>query len=121
MSSQVILPITQLFTGQTTGTFTLPWSSGVPSYSDGKLAGQALEYTFYFVFSAGAGAGVAVLETAHDPSYSGTWATIGTFTWAAADKVHYIALTQAVAALRIRFTSNVTGGTAACYYIGSTR
>lgn len=121
MSSQVLVR-RPLFEAQTTGTWILPESAATLSpLVDGKLAGGPLEYTFYFVFGAGAGAGVAVLETAHDPAFGGTWATIGTFTWAAASKVHYIALTQCVSALRIRFTSDVTGGTASCYYIASSR
>lgn len=121
MASTVLVNRT-LFTGQTTGTFILPESSAgdLPTIT-GKALPQDLEYTFYVVFSAGTGAGTVKLETAHDPAFTGTWAVIATVAWATENTVHYVALTQCVRALRMRFTANVTGGTADCYYIASSR
>lgn len=120
MSSQVLLDQI-VIDGQTTGTFFIPGSSGVNPLVDGKMTGSALEYTFHCLFGVGTGAGVIVVETAHDPAFTGTWATVGTFTWAAANRAHYISLTGCFRALRLRFSSDVTGGTASVWVIASSR
>ena len=120
MASQVLFDQI-VIDGQTTGTFILPFSSSVTPYADGKMTGNMLEMTFHCLFGAGTGAGVIALETAHDPAFTGTWASVGTFTWAAANRAHYISLTGCFRALRLRFTSDVTGGTASVWCIASSR
>lgn len=111
----------QLIDTKTTGTFILPFSSSVSPYVDGKMTGQALEMTFHVLFSTGAGAGVLKVETAHDPAFTGTWAVIGTVTFATENTAHYVSLTGVFRALRVRFSSDVTGGTASCWVIASSR
>lgn len=122
MSSTVMVN-RQLFSAKTTGTFILPESTGFDGdpYVSGKALGNNLEYTFYVVFGAGTGAGTLKIETAHDPAFTGTWAVIATVTWATVSTVHYVALTQVLRAVRVRFSADVTGGTADCYYIASSR
>jgi hypothetical protein len=120
MSSQVLFD-GPIFAAKTTGTFFLPFSSGVSPYDDGKMSGEVLEVTVHALFSAGAGAGVIKLETAHDPSFTGTWAVIGTITFATENTAHYISLTGCFRALRLRFSSDVTGGTASAWVIASSR
>ena len=121
--ASTVLANQALFAAKTTGTFILPTSSGVDGdpYVTGHALGNNLEYTFHFLFSAGAGAGVMKLETSHDPAFTGTWAVIGTVTFATENTAHYISLTGCFRALRVRFSSDVTGGTASCWYIASSR
>ena len=111
----------RVINAQTTGTFILPFSSNVSPYVDGKMQGQPLEFTFHVYFSTGANAGVLKLETAGDPASTGTWAVIGTVTFATEDTWHYVSLTGTFRALRLRFSSNVTGGTASVDCIASSR
>jgi hypothetical protein len=74
------------------------------------LAGSS-EVGVYVTFNAGAAAGVVLIETAPASDYTGTWAILATVNWAAATKVHYVALTGAVRAIRARISSAVTSGT----------
>lgn len=120
MSSQVLLD-QLLLNAVTTGTAMVPGSSAVSPYEDGKMTGSSLEYTFHFHFGAGTGAGVFKVETAHDPAFAGTWAVIGTVTWATADTAHYVSLTGCFRALRVRVSTTITGGTGSCWVIASSR
>jgi hypothetical protein len=121
MSSQVLLD-KLIIDAQTTGTFNIPAvSSAVSPYEDGKMTGGALEFTFHVLFSSGSSTGVIKVETAHDPAFTGTWAVIATVTWATANTAHYVSLTGAFRALRLRFTADVTGGTASAWVIASSR
>jgi len=120
MSSQVLFD-QQILNAVTTGTVYLPGSSGVSPYVDGKMSGAALEYTVHALFGAGVGAGAMKLETAHDPSFTGTWAVIATITFATENTAHYVSLTGCFRALRLRVSTTVTGGTASAWVIASSR
>lgn len=89
--------------------------TGVPGTTNANdcisASAQVTEYGIYVEFSAGSGAGTVLIETASDPSYSGTWAVLATVNWAAASKSHYTALTNSVRVLRARISSAVTSGT----------
>lgn len=69
------------------------------------------ELAVYVVFGAGTSAGVVLVESAHDPDYTGTWATIATISWAAATRVHLAAVTGVHMALRVRISTAIVGGT----------
>ena len=71
--------------------------------------------TFYVVFGAGTSAGVITIEAAHSPTYSGTWASLGTITWAAATRVHSLTVQGSHIALRARISTAVVGGTVDAY------
>jgi hypothetical protein len=120
MASQVLFD-GQIINAQTTGTFPLPFSSGVSPYEDGKAAGQPLEFTFHVLFGAGTTAGVIKVETSHDPAFTGTWAVIATVSWATANTAHYVSLTGCFRALRLRFSSDAVNGTASAWMIANSR
>ena len=76
------------------------------------FATQARETTFYVVFGPGTTAGAVMIESAHDPAYTGTWAQLGsTVTWSAASKIHTVSVTGVYLAMRARISTAVTGGT----------
>ena len=76
-----------------------------------SLHGQYIEATIYVGFDADSLAGAVVVETCHDPRFTGTWANIATVTWATADTMHYVSVTGIYRALRVRISSDVTSGT----------
>lgn len=80
-------------------------------------AGHVIELGIDIVFGAGTGAGVVVVECAHDKDYAGTWANLATVNWAAASRVHHVAITGVFRALRIRISTAVTGGTMDAYAV----
>jgi hypothetical protein len=100
-----------LVTGQT--------SSGVTALFPNSLSGQYIEYTVYVTFDHTSAAGTVVLETAPDQAYAGTWANIGTVTWSAIDKCHYVSVTGVFNALRVRISSAVTSGTCDVFLVAS--
>ena len=81
--------------------------------------GKYIESTLYVVFDSSAAAGAVVIETAHSRDYAGTWANIGTVTFASASKEHYVSVTGVFAAVRVRISSAITSGTISAYAIGT--
>lgn len=77
------------------------------------------ELAVYVVFGAGVTAGVVVVEGAHDQTFTGTWATLATISWAAESRVHYAALTGCHLWIRVRISTAVAGGTADGYATGN--
>lgn len=77
--------------------------------------GSAEWTTFYAVFGAATSAGVITIEAAHSPTYSGTWASLGTITWAAANRVHSLTVQGSHMALRARISTAIVGGTVDVY------
>lgn len=67
--------------------------------------------SFYVAFGGGTSAGAVVIEGAHDPTYTGTWAVLATLTWAAANRVHNAAIAGNHIALRARISVAIVGGT----------
>lgn len=84
-------------------------------------ASQCTEYGIYVEFDGTAAAGTVLVETASDVTYAGTWAVLATVNWAAASKSHYVALTNAVRALRVRISSAVTSGTVTVTAVANTQ
>lgn len=84
-------------------------------------------HTFYVVASAGVDAGAVMVETAHDPAYTGTWTpllldpTDGSALPVAvlASTVYAIQVEGAFMNLRLRITTTVTNGTITAYYIAN--
>lgn len=85
----------------------------------GDTLPQATEVAVYVHFGAGTNGGTVLVEGAHDPNFSGTWATVATVAWAAANRVHLAAITGAHRALRVRISAAITGGTVNAYAIGN--
>lgn len=81
--------------------------------------GKYIESTCYVVFDSTAAAGVVVIETADDRDYQGTWANIGTVTFAAASKQHYVSVTGVFGAVRARISSAITSGTVTVKCLGT--
>lgn len=73
------------------------------------------EIVIYVVFNSTAAAGSIVVEGAHDASYTGTWSNITTVAWAAASRVHLVAVTGCHLAIRVRVASAVTSGSIDVY------
>lgn len=81
------------------------------------LVNKAIGVSIYAVYGAGVASGVVVLEGAHDPAYAGTWATIATLAWSAANKVVNAAVVGNHAALRVRVSTVLAGGTVDVYAV----
>lgn len=79
--------------------------------------GQCRESAIYVVWGAGTNAGVFTIESAHDNTYTGTWAPLATVTWSAASKQDIVQITGVHMALRARISTTVTGGTASAFFI----
>jgi hypothetical protein len=94
-------------------------ASGVTALFPDSLAGNYIEFTVYVTFDHTSAAGVVVVETAPDQAYAGTWANIGTVTWSAIDKCHYVSVTGVFNALRLRISTTVTSGTCDAYLVAS--
>jgi hypothetical protein len=80
---------------------------------------QITEAGIHVEFSAGAAAGVVLVETASDPNYAGTWAILATVNWSAESKSHYVGLTGVYRCIRVRISSAVTGGTVTVWFVGN--
>lgn len=78
-----------------------------------------VEFGIYIEFDHTSAAGTVLVETASDPAYAGTWAVLATVAWAAIDKSHFVALTNALAALRVRVSGTITSGTATVTIVGN--
>lgn len=69
------------------------------------------ELAFYVLFDVGTTAGQVVIETAHDPQFTGTWDRLYAVNWLEANRVHHVAVTGVHLAIRARISSAVLGGT----------
>lgn len=117
-----VLYYKQLASGvATTGSFYLPGSTGQIAFPNptGFLTAQAVEWTVYIVGSAGISAGTIKLETAHDPTYSGTWAQVGSDITATASAVKVANVNGSYAALRARISTAVADGTIDVWVLGT--
>lgn len=79
---------------------------------DAEQLRRGKECCIYVEFLTGVTAGVIEVEGAHRPDFAGTWASIGTVSWAAGNRVHRVAITGVHAAVRVRITTTVSGGAA---------
>ena len=84
------------------------------------LNGRYIEMTFYVTFNHTSDSGVITIETAPTNDYAGTWASIGTMTWAAIDTCKYTSVTGAFGAIRARISTGVTTGKCSVYMVAST-
>jgi len=86
--------------------------SGVLQTYNDTLGGHA-DYTMVTVeFGAATSAGTLLIEAANSPSYGGTWATLATIAWAAADTIKTGLVTGPWKALRLRWSISVANGPA---------
>ncbi len=85
-----------------------------------EMCGRYVEATFYVDFSAGAAAGVVLIESASTRNYSGTWVVEGTVTFSAESKAHRVSLNLLTGAMRARISSAVTTGTVNVRFFAST-
>ena len=110
MASQVLI---DQYLGQSLTT------QGVTRYFPDSLNGYYLEFTLYVTFDHTSAAGVVTVETAPSADYAGTWASIGTITWAAIDKAHYMSVAGTFKSVRARISTAVTSGTCDIYLVAS--
>jgi hypothetical protein len=80
--------------------------------------GRYVESTFYVVWDHTSAAGSVVVETAHSPTYAGTWANLATANWSAIDKITSISI-SGYAAVRVRIATAVTTGTVDVWVLAS--
>lgn len=85
-------------------------TTGSATKGSGTMS-QCRESVIYVQWSAGTDAGVVKIESAHDESYTGTWATLATITWSAASKEDVVQITGIHAAIKTRVSTTVTNGT----------
>ena len=101
------------------------WASKSAENEYGIILGSAYcararEWMFYILFGAGTSAGAITIESAHDETFSGTWAAQGSVvSWAAASRVHTVGLTGAFKCLRARISTAIVGGTASAFVVGN--
>src|SRR5579862_7139478 len=69
------------------------------------------ESAIYVQWGTGASGGTIIIESSHDPNYTGTWAPLATIAWSAQSREDIIQITGIHAALRTRVSSTITGGT----------
>jgi hypothetical protein len=69
----------------------------------------------YTVFGAGTSAGVVTLETAPYPEFTGTWFSLGTMTWTAANDTKFLRADGPFMAVRARISTAIVGGTVDVY------
>jgi hypothetical protein len=81
-----------------------------------KTSGR-IAVAMYVVFGAGTSAGVVTLETAPNAEWTGTWASLGTATWSAANDVKYVRADGPVGAIRARISTAIVGGTVDVYLL----
>ena len=67
--------------------------------------------TIYVAASAGVSAGVVTIEEAATSSYTGTWSVVQAVTTSAASTVTAVHLDGFYGALRVRISTEITGGT----------
>lgn len=77
-----------------------------------KVTGSKATGTLVYVtFGPGTSAGAVVIEGAPDPNYTGTWATLATINWAAADRTHETFIAGSFLGRRARISTAIVGGT----------
>jgi hypothetical protein len=84
-----------------------------------SFLGNVRELAIYVVFSAGTTAGVVLVEGSHDENFSGTWATLATVTFSAANRCHHVALTGCHRAVRVRISTAIADGTVDAYVMAN--
>ena len=75
------------------------------------VCSRAKEWVAYAEWSVGTTAGVVTVESAPYEGYLGTWQSLGTLTWTAADRADELNFTGFHLAIRFRVSTTVTGGT----------
>jgi hypothetical protein len=68
-------------------------------------------FAIYTTWSAGTTAGVVTVETADSDSFAGTWASLGTVNWVAANSQAITNLNGIYMSIRTRISTAVVGGT----------
>jgi hypothetical protein len=63
-------------------------------------------------------AGAVTLETAHDVAYAGTWAVVGAAQTVPSNGQLLFSTAVALAAIRVRVSTNVVGGTVTVFCVG---
>lgn len=79
-----------------------------------QLDADNSESVIYVRWSAGVTAGQVVVETASDETYTGTWSNLATINFTA-DKEDSAAITGAYAAVRVRISIALVGGTVTAF------
>ena len=74
-------------------------------------ASRIRETTFVVSFGVGTTAGVVTIESAAHKDYTGTWASLGTVTWANANAAQSVSITGVHLALRARISTTIVDGT----------
>ena len=77
------------------------------------------ELRAYATFGAATSAGVVTIEGAPTADYTGTWASLGTLTWSAADKVEVLRIEGVHLAVRARISTAIVGGTVTVDIVGN--
>ena len=94
-------------------------TTGVVMTLGPAIVSRLRELAFYTTFGAGTTAGVFAVECAPDPDYAGTWHSLGTMTWGAANTIKYVGVAGVHLAIRVRATTPVADGTANIDVVGN--
>ena len=101
MRSALVVEFKRVLTDVTTGNATF----------GSAICCRAKEWCCYAEWGTGTTAGVITVESAPHDAYTGTWQSLGTLTWTAADRIDQLNFTGLHGALRFRVSTPVTGGT----------
>jgi hypothetical protein len=74
------------------------------------LIANCREHTFYATWTGAVSAGVITIEASADPTYTGTWSSIGTINFVAGACKH-LSVTGCHRSIRVRISTAVVGGT----------
>ena len=88
-------------------------AGSLPEVTGSKAAGTLIIVTF----GAGTSAGAVVIEGCADPNFTGTWATLATVNWAAANRAHEVFIAGSFLARRARISVAIVGGTVDVDYL----
>lgn len=80
---------------------------------------QADETGIYVCFGPRSGGGRVLIETAPSVGYAGEWALLADIAWIASGRAHYVGLTGAYLALRVRIAEEIVGDDVAAYATGN--
>lgn len=84
------------------------------------IASKYQYHTFHVSFGTGVSAGVVTIETANDPAYTGTWASLGDVTFAGTAPNQLVSVeTGPYLALRARISTAIADGTVTVDYVAN--
>lgn len=80
---------------------------------------QVSELSVYVAFNDTAVGGSVIIESAHNPHYTGEWHQLAKVDWVKSGKVHAVSIPGVHLYLRVRVAKPITSGTVSVYAIAN--